>query len=56
MSTARKETIRLLDMIATGVIAPEAVVTMCLSYMSEADVADMLDMNELSPRFSEDKE
>ncbi len=53
---ARQETNRLLEMIDEGVLDPKAVVTMCVKYMSEDDVADMMDCNELSERFDEDEE
>ena len=53
---ARQETNRLLEMIDDGVLDPKAVVTMCVKYMSEDDVADMMDCNELSERFDEDEE
>ena len=51
--TARKETNKLMDMMNEGLPA-EQVVLMCLKYMSESDVADMMDCNELSDRFNED--
>jgi threonine dehydrogenase-like Zn-dependent dehydrogenase len=53
---ARQETNRLLEMIDEGVLDPKSVVTMCVKYMSEDDVADMMDCNELSERFDEDEE
>ena len=53
---ARQETNRLLEMIDDGMLDPKAVVTMCVKYMSEDDVADMMDCNELSERFDEDEE
>ena len=51
---AREQTEKLLTMIEEGLIDPTAVVTMCVKYMSEDDVADMMDCNELSDRFQED--
>ena len=53
---ARQETNRLLEMIDEGILDPKAGVTMCVKYMSEDDVADMMDCNELSERFDEDEE
>ena len=53
---ARQETNRLLEMIDEGILDPKEVVTMCVKYMSEDDVADMMDANELSERFDEDEE
>ena len=52
--TSRKETNKLLQMIDEGLPA-EQVVLMCMKYMSEDDVADMVDCNELSERFEEPK-
>lgn len=54
-NTSRKETDRLLQMISDGVVSSEHVVTMCMKYMSEDDVADMVDCNELSERFEQDQ-
>ena len=53
MADPRKETNKLLEMIEEGLLDPKQVVNMCVSYMSEADVADMMDCNELSDRFVE---
>ena len=49
----KKQTEKLLTMIEEGVLNPTDVVTMCVKYMSEDDVADMMDCNELSDRFTE---
>jgi hypothetical protein len=46
-STMRTYTNKLLEMIDNGEISAEAVVQMALSYMSEAEVQDMMEMNEL---------
>lgn len=43
----RKVTNQLLEMIDEGALDPQTVVEACLSYMSEADVADMAHSNEL---------
>ena len=53
---ARQETNKLLEKIDEGLLDPKEVVTMCVKYMSEDDVADMMDCNELSARFQEDYE
>ena len=45
-----------LELVESGVVTAEAMLTMCLKYMSTDDVADMLDCNELSSRFMEDDE
>jgi hypothetical protein len=50
----RKETNRLLDMIEEGLIDPHAVADMCLAYMSEDDVADMMRCNDLLEEDDED--
>jgi hypothetical protein len=43
-----------LELVENGVVTAEAMLTMALKYMSNDDVADMLDCNELSERFMED--
>ena len=43
----RKQTTRLLDMMADGVISAQAVAEMALAYMSEDDVADMMRSNDI---------
>ena len=43
----RTQTNRLLDMMADGVISAQAVAEMALSYMSEDDVADMMQCNDI---------
>jgi len=40
-----------LDLVAHGVVDTEVLLRACLGYMSADDVAHMLDLNELSPRF-----
>lgn len=45
-----------LELVENGVVTAEAMLTMCLKYMSTDDVADMLDCNELSERFMDDDE
>ena len=51
---AREQTNKFLEMVEEGLINPIDAVTMCVKYMSEDDVADMMDSNELSDRFMED--
>ena len=41
---------KLIDMCEEGLLGYENVVSMCLSYMSEDDIADMMDINEVSDR------
>jgi len=43
----RKCTVALLEMMDDGVMDPKAVAEMCLAYMSEADVEDMMRSNDL---------
>lgn len=43
-----------LELVENGVVSAEAMLTMCLKYMSTDDVADMLDCNELSSRFMDE--
>jgi hypothetical protein len=43
----RKVTRRLLDAMAEGTVSQETVVLACLNYMSEADVADMCEIEGL---------
>jgi hypothetical protein len=43
----RTQTTRLLDMIADGVISAQAVAEMALGYMSEDEVADMMQCNDI---------
>lgn len=50
---ARTATNKLLQMLEDGYITYEAVVGMCLDAMSEDDVAQMMDANELTDRFQE---
>ena len=47
----RVHTERLLEMIENHEVDPIDVVKMCVKYMSEDDVEDMIDTNELSERF-----
>lgn len=42
----RKATNRILEMIEEGVLDRDAVITACLKYMSEDEVADMAHCNE----------
>ena len=50
----RAESTRLIEMCEDGYLNPEAVVVMLVKYMSEDDVADCMDANELSQRFMEE--
>ena len=53
MTKARE---RLYDLLDQGMITHEQVVDMCMGFMSESEVEDLLDANELSERFDEDEE
>lgn len=44
---ARQFTNKLYEMIENGLVSEEFVITMCLKYMSEDDVKDMMEANEL---------
>ena len=45
---------RALELVESGMVSAEDMLTMALKYMSTDDVEDMLDANELSARFHED--
>jgi hypothetical protein len=45
-----------LDLVDQGMIDPMMLLTAALNWMSHEEVRDMLDANELSPRFSEEEE
>jgi len=47
---------RLYELLDQGAITAQQVVDMCMGFMSESEVEDMLDANELSERFEEDLE
>ena len=41
------------ELVENGLVSTDTIITACLKYMSHDDVRDMLDCNELSPRFEE---
>lgn len=43
-----------LDLVESGLVSADHLLLCALKYMSADDVLDMLDANELSPRFSEE--
>lgn len=45
-----------LSLVENGLVSAESLLTAALVYMSSDEVRDMLDANELSPRFDEDEE
>ena len=47
---------RLYELLDQGMITAQQVVDMCMGFMSESEVEDMLDANELSERFEEDED
>ena len=47
---------RALELVESGMVSAEEMLTMALKYMSEDDVEDMLDANELSDRFLEEED
>lgn len=54
--TVRKETSRLLEMVDEGYLDPMMALRMCLGYMSEDEVADMLRINDLADEDEGDDE
>jgi hypothetical protein len=44
---SRPATNRLIRMLDEGILLPETVLTMCLDYMSEDDVADMMRISDI---------
>tara|TARA_B100001175_G_scaffold239780_1_gene206087 strand:- start:384 stop:596 length:213 start_codon:yes stop_codon:yes gene_type:complete len=53
MGTSRDKAIELVE---EGIIDPIQMVIMCVKYMTENEVEDMLDANELSERFEEEED
>jgi hypothetical protein len=47
MSDIRKATNKLLEMVDNGLLSPTTVITMCLKWMSEDDVKEMCEANEI---------
>ena len=45
-----------IELVENGLVSAESMLTMALKYMSNDDVEDMLDSNELSERFFEDED
>ena len=45
-----------LELVENGIVSAEDMLVMALKYMSNDDVEDMLDSNELSERFFEDED
>lgn len=45
-----------LELVENGMVSAEELLSMALKYMSNDDVEDMLDTNELSERFFEDED
>ena len=44
-----------LDLVEQGMVDPALMLTAALNWMSHDEVRDMLDANELSPRFADDE-
>ena len=53
---SRDYTRKLLDLIEDGMLARDTVIMACVKYMSEADVQDMMEMNEFIVEQDEDNE
>ena len=47
---------RLIELVEDGVLDPMMAVTMCVKWMTNDEVGEMLDANELSERFMETEE
>jgi hypothetical protein len=47
---------KLIEMVEDGMLDPMMALNMCVNWMSEDDVEEMLDANELSERFREEEE
>ena len=45
---------RLIELVEDGMIDPMMALTMCAKWMTDDEVGEMLDANELSARFHED--
>jgi hypothetical protein len=56
LEMSREHTNKLLEMLADGLIDKDTVILACVKYMSESDVADMMDCNEWSERFNQDED
>ena len=48
MKDSRRVTNRLIELMDEGMLSPEQLALMCLGYMSEDDVADMAQQNDLT--------
>ena len=47
---------RLIELVEDGMLDPMMAVTMCAKWMTNDEVGEMLDANELSERFAEEDE
>ena len=47
---------KLLEMVDDGILEPMLALEMCMRWMTNDEVGDMLDANELSDRFLEEEE
>jgi len=52
----RKQTTKLLEMMDEGLINADTIAEMCLAYMSEDDVADMMRANDILDEEDEDED
>ena len=56
---SRKWTCLVIDAMDQGILSPRSVAEMCMSYMSEFDVEDMVHVNDLgmiNPEYDEENE
>jgi hypothetical protein len=45
---------RLIELVEDGMVDPVTAITMCAKWMTNDEIAEMLDQNELSERFMEE--
>jgi hypothetical protein len=49
-SRSRKHTVKLMDLLAEGLLDADTVLEACLCYMSDSDVEDMMRSNDMLPK------
>ena len=56
MSYEHNPRVYALALVEEGLVSADTLILACLKYMSNDDVREMLDANELSPRFLDEEE
>ena len=56
MNEVRKYSNKLMELVETGVLDPVDVVRMCVKWMSEDDVQEMMEANEIEYEYPEEEE